>query len=56
MRKFILTVALLLAAVPFTFGQSKTMLLQKPTVSQKQIVFTFGGDLWIDAREGGMAG
>ena len=55
MRKLILTVALLLASAPFSFGQSKTLLLQKPTVSQRQIVFTFGGDLWIVAREGGMA-
>ena len=55
MRKLILTVALLLATAPFSFGQSKTLLLQKPTVSQKQIVFTFGGDLWIVAREGGVA-
>ena len=55
MRKLILAVSLLLASAPFSFGQSKTLLLQKQTVSQRQIVFTFGGDLWIVAREGGMA-
>src|SRR6185295_11617771 len=55
MRKLILALSLLLAAAPFALGQGKTLLLQKPTVSQKQIVFAFGGDLWIVAREGGVA-
>ena len=55
MRKLILTLSLLLASAPFTFGQTKTLLLQKPTVSQRQIVFSFGGDLWIVPREGGVA-
>src|SRR4030095_511423 len=47
--------SLLVAVAPFTFAQGKTLLLQKPTVSQRQIVFAFGGDLWIVAREGGVA-
>jgi hypothetical protein len=47
MRKLILTIALLFSAAPSCFGQGKSLLLQKPIVSQKQIVFSFGGDLWI---------
>jgi len=31
------------------------LLLQKPTVSRTQVVFSFAGDLWIVPREGGEA-
>jgi len=33
----------------------KPMLFRKPTVSRTQIVFSYAGDLWIVAREGGNA-
>jgi len=37
-------------------GQAeKPLLLQKPALSRTQIVFVFGGDLWIVPREGGDA-
>ncbi len=39
-----------------TFCQSpEPLLLQSPTVSQTQIAFSYGGDLWIVSREGGSA-
>jgi tricorn protease len=31
------------------------LLLQKPTVSRTQVVFSFAGDLWVVGREGGEA-
>ena len=39
------------------FGQQsgKHLLLQTPTLSQTQIAFAYGGDIWIVSREGGMA-
>jgi tricorn protease len=36
-------------------SQSKPLLLQRPALSQDQIVFAFAGDLWIVARNGGDA-
>ena len=44
----------LLAAGALCLGQ-KPLLLQKPTLSKTQIVFSYAGDLWIVAREGGEA-
>ena len=41
-----------------TTGLAQTntpLLLRKPTVSKTQIVFNYGGDLWIAARDGGDA-
>lgn len=35
--------------------QNKPLLLQTPTVSARQIVFAYGGDLWIVNRSGGAA-
>lgn len=47
---------LALAADRAALGQSeKPLLLREPTVSRTQIVFSFGGDLWIVDREGGDA-
>ena len=38
------------------FAQSgKPLLMQKPTLSRTQIAFSYAGDLWIVAREGGDA-
>ncbi len=48
--------ALLLAAgASHLLGQPKPLLLQKPALSRTQIVFSYAGDLWIVAREGGEA-
>jgi len=38
------------------FGETdRPLLLQKPAVSRTQVVFSYGGDLWIAPREGGEA-
>ena len=34
---------------------AQTRVLRQPDISATQIVFTHGGDLWISAREGGLA-
>src|SRR5690348_10717384 len=36
-------------------GPSPKLLLRFPTLSQTQIVFNYGGDLWVVSREGGDA-
>jgi tricorn protease len=42
--------------LPTSFAQSDPpLLLRFPTVSKTQIVFNYGGDLWIVSREGGDA-
>ncbi len=41
---------------PTCFGQTgKPLLLQKPAISRTQVVFSYAGDLWIAARDGGNA-
>jgi tricorn protease len=48
--------ALLLCVVTFSAAQSEQPLpLQNPAVSQTQVAFVYGGDLWIVGREGGEA-
>ncbi len=37
------------------FGAGALHLLQKPALSQSQIVFTYAGDLWSVSRQGGVA-
>lgn len=45
-----------LVAAGFSFGQSqKPTLYQTPSLSQTQIVFAYGGDIWIVGRNGGQA-
>ena len=47
---------ILLAAAPAKTADSEgPFLLQKPAISQTQIVFVFAGDLWSVPREGGEA-
>src|SRR5437867_5343608 len=46
---FLISAALCLAE------SEKPMLFRKPTVSRNQIVFSYAGDLWTVAREGGNA-
>src|SRR5215210_5722834 len=56
MKKALLTTLLLLALSSIGLAQAdKPMLLQKPTLSNTQIVFVYAGDLWIVGREGGTA-
>ncbi len=55
-RSAFFAIMLLLAAGGAAFAQSGTpLLLQKPTVSRTQIVFSYAGDLWIVSRDGGEA-
>jgi len=53
MRMFV--VVLCAAFLPFCHAESLPLLLRQPTVSKTEIVFTYGGDLWSVAREGGDA-
>jgi len=59
MRKLlagIFTLAVVFFASHTTFSQSDPpLLLRFPTVSKTQIVFNYGGDLWIVSRDGGEA-
>src|SRR5271157_1467080 len=47
-------IALLLANVCLA-DENAPLLLRHPTVSAKQIVFVYGGDLWSVSKEGGVA-
>ncbi len=56
MKKVLVSIFLLLAFASLTFAQAdKPLLMQKPTLSNTQIVFVYAGDLWIVGREGGTA-
>lgn len=56
MRRVIFAVACFLSLQILALAQGeRPLLLRHPTVSQTQIVFSFAGDLWIVAREGGDA-
>jgi len=52
---FLLCVIFLLGAPVANSDSNKAPLLRKPTVSQTQIAFSYGGDLWIVDRKGGDA-
>ena len=54
MKKLLLGLSLL--AVPFlTDAQTDARLMQLPDVSDTQITFTFGDDIWVVPKEGGVA-
>ena len=57
MTRILLALALLVCAALTTRAQltDRPLLLQKPTVSRTQIVFSYAGDLWSVGREGGDA-
>jgi tricorn protease len=58
MRRLFPFVMFALVAIFFQPAAAQTdppLLLRDPTVSQTQIVFNYGGDLWIVSREGGDA-
>lgn len=56
MKKIILIFTLLLFfSVPKINGQVDARMLQYPDVSSTQITFSYGGDVWIVAKEGGTA-
>ena len=51
----ILLPVLLFASALVSLAADQPLLLQKPTVSKTQIVFSYAGDLWSVARDGGEA-
>ena len=53
----VLSLVLVLASVvpAGASGADAPLLLRFPSVSRTQIVFNYGGDLWIVSREGGVA-
>ncbi len=58
MKKIILNILILLAAFVSSFAQQTSQqptLFRHPTVSRTDIVFSYGGDLWIVPRAGGDA-
>lgn len=54
LSRLFLIAALLLCRLP-AFSQSNHQLFRNPTISQKEIVFEYGNDLWIVSRNGGEA-
>lgn len=56
MKKTILILALLtMACTSQIFSQTSARLLQYPDVSKSHITFSYGGDIWIVSKEGGIA-
>ncbi len=56
MKPTILTLAFLLTATGLCLAQSdKPLLMRNPTLSKTHIVFSYAGDLWSVARDGGEA-
>src|SRR5438132_10271249 len=58
MRKVIIFLCLFILSLLTAFCVAESnprLLLHKPTVSKTQIVFNYGGDLWIAGRDGGDA-
>jgi len=55
MLRFIPAIFALLLASACLAEESHPLLLRHPTVSAKQIVFVYGGDLWSVSKEGGVA-
>jgi tricorn protease len=56
MRKFILfAAALVIISFQISFPQVNARMLQYPDVSSDKIIFTYGDDIWIVAKEGGTA-
>jgi len=58
MKRTLLALSLLLCAGASSAraqGSERPLLLQKPTLSRTQIVFSYAGDLWSVPREGGDA-
>ena len=53
--KNLLTASLLLATATASLGAQGTRLLRRPTVSQDNVAFEYGGDLWVVSRAGGSA-
>src|SRR5579884_965608 len=55
MRQFACLALLVCAAAVCCAQTEKPLLPRKPGISKTQIVFSYGGDLWIVGRDGGDA-
>ena len=55
MKKLFLIVALILVATSFVCAQDNPLLMRTPTLNKTHIVFSYAGDLWAVARDGGEA-
>ncbi|MBL8171823.1 MAG: PD40 domain-containing protein [Acidobacteria bacterium] len=55
MKKIVLIAAVITLLAGIGVAQNAPLLFQRPSLSQKHIVFSFAGDLWLVAREGGEA-
>ncbi|MCA1578353.1 MAG: PDZ domain-containing protein [Acidobacteria bacterium] len=55
MKKVILIVAFTLIATSFVCAQDTPLLMRTPTLNKTHIVFSYAGDLWSVARDGGEA-
>src|SRR5271166_2234092 len=55
MRRGVIALLLTLTAVSVAQGVSEGRLMRFPDVTKDKIVFSYGGDLWLVPREGGMA-
>ena len=56
MKRLCLTIVCILGGASLGVAQSgRFMLLQNPTVSRTQVVFSYAGNLWVASREGGSA-
>ena len=55
MSRIVLVVVFLVVAFAAPPVEAQTRLLRQPTVSSGQVAFTYGGDLWAAAIEGGRA-
>ena len=50
-----LLITVLAGSTPAHVGAQGTRLLREPTISATQVAFTYGADLWIADRAGGLA-
>jgi len=55
MKRAFLLLAILSMLAPAAFAQVNAQMLQNPDISQTDIVFTYAGDIWVVAKEGGTA-
>ncbi len=55
MKKFVFLLSLSLLTIHFCDAQVSARMFRTPDVSQTQIVFSYGGDIWIVNKEGGTA-
>jgi len=54
-KAFLLLCALFMGSIPHLHGQVSARLFQYPDVSEDQITFVYGGDIWVAPKEGGTA-